>query len=38
LIVRDADRRPSWWEYFGSFGNDIFGDDDTDDGEPSRGS
>ena len=22
---------PDWWTYFGSFGNDIFGDEDTDD-------
>jgi hypothetical protein len=22
---------PSWWEYFGSFGDDLFSDDDTDD-------
>lgn len=20
---------PDWWTYFGSFGNDIFGDEDT---------
>jgi len=20
---------PGWWEYFGSFGDDIFGDEDT---------
>ncbi len=22
---------PDWWTYFGSFGDDIFGDEDTDD-------
>jgi hypothetical protein len=26
LIGRQPAKRPGWWTYFGSFGDDIFGD------------
>ena len=29
--VPERREHPEWWTYFGSFGDDIFGDDDTDD-------
>jgi hypothetical protein len=29
--ARDPGAGPGWWEYFGSFGDDIFGDEDPDD-------
>ena len=28
--VRELTESPDWWAYFGSFGDDIFGDEDTD--------
>ena len=29
--VSEFTESPDWWAYFGSFGDDIFGDEDTDD-------
>lgn len=29
--VSDRTASPDWWTYFGSFGDDIFCDDETDD-------